>query len=847
MSERKDAGKRMRRFWQRKVKWLFALLFLAAEMMPSMTVHAYTVSSSKEATANMELVAQNAEAELYLDKSGAMLCLVDKSSGVAVETKIMDGDSGTAEIKANQKSDFIITYFKDSKASTANRQVNYTMAISSGQMEFNNIENGVRISYDLKEDKLSLDVVPAMISAERMESLVFDHISAENKEWLLENCYRLFEGNYLRSQSSSGVTQSFIRQVQEIFYEQGAYTEEELAYDNESFGIESTWTNLEIKVDLEYVLDGKDLVVRLPMDSLVTSDEEIIVNSITLLPYMLSARADESGYFVLPDGSGAVLNFNNGKVDANTYSSRVYGKDVLMDVKTLPVADYFATMPVIGAVYEDYALLAIVEEGQSMTEIFAKNSGRAESYNNAYFTFYITEKENVATTSSTSIMVNKFTGDSFDDTIVVRYKLLTDPEDLNYTGLAHAYQEYLIAQGVLEKRQQNSALYLEILGSSLEMKTMLGFPYKGVKELTSFKEAASILEDLNSRGVSNVNVQLDGWLDGGQRHENLSSVKLESTQGNKSSFKALVQKAQELGYGLYPNVCMQNIYPSYDLFQKGSAKSYAKKYGSRYLSNEYAVITEIMYAGDMMKNGLLWSPYVLSPSYLADYARKAVKGLSKYNVSGLTVTDMGSQLVADYNEKAAVSRETAATKVAEATDILQEKFNVIMKSPYQYAWEGVDMMSDMPTRSTEYTIFDYDVPFLQLVLDGCVSYSTEPLNHHTEKDLSEHLLKCIETRSNPKFYVMGADMGKLYYTLYAVNYLSISYSDWADGITEMYKEYEAFAGKVANSNIAMHETPAQKLVKVTYDNGVIVYVNYNDTPVTVDGRELEAKSYLLVE
>lgn len=310
MSERKDAGKRMRRFWQRKVKWLFALLFLAAEMMPSMTVHAYTVSSSKEATANMELVAQNAEAELYLDKSGAMLCLVDKSSGVAVETKIMDGDSGTAEIKANQKSDFIITYFKDSKASTANRQVNYTMAISSGQMEFNNIENGVRISYDLKEDKLSLDVVPAMISAERMESLVFDHISAENKEWLLENCYRLFEGNYLRSQSSSGVTQSFIRQVQEIFYEQGAYTEEELAYDNESFGIESTWTNLEIKVDLEYVLDGKDLVVRLPMDSLVTSDEEIIVNSITLLPYMLSARADESGYFVLPDGSGAVLNFN---------------------------------------------------------------------------------------------------------------------------------------------------------------------------------------------------------------------------------------------------------------------------------------------------------------------------------------------------------------------------------------------------------------------------------------------------------------------------------------------------------------------------------------------------------
>jgi len=847
MSERKDAGKRMRRFWQKKITWLFALLFLAVEIMPSMTVHAYSVSSPKEETAGMELVAQNAEAELYLDKSGAMFCLVDKSTGIAVETKIMNGDSGNAEIKANQKSDFIITYFKDSKANASARQVNYTMAIASEQVEYESIDNGMRVIYDMKENKLSMDVVPRMIPADRMQSLVFDHIDIETREWLLKQCYRLFEGNYIRTKDTKDVTQSFIRRVQDIFYEQGLYTEDELELDNSTFNLESDWTNLEIKVSLEYVLDGKDLVVRLPMDSLFISDDEIIVNSITLLPYMLSAREDEEGYYLLPDGSGAVFRFNNGKANAINYTSRVYGKDVLMDVTAVPSADYYATMPVIGAVYEDYALLAIVEQGQSMAEIFAKNSGKAESYSDAYFTFYITEKENVATTSGSSITVNKFTGDTFDETIAIRYKLLTDPKETNYSGLAHAYQDYLIAQGVLKKQYMEPALYLEILGSTLEQKTMLGFPYKGVKELTTFKEAASILEDLSSRGISNVNVQLDGWLDGGQRHENLSSVKLEGVQGNKSSFNALAKKAQELGYGLYPNVYMQNIYPSFDAFQKGSAKSYAKKHGSRYLSNDYAVITETVMAGFTLKAPLIWSPYVVSPSYLATYVQKAVKGISKYDVTGLTVADMGAQLAADYNEKSAVSRETAMSKVAEATDILQEKFDIIMKSPYQYAWEGVDLMSDLPDRSTEYTIFDYDVPFLQLVLDGCVSYSTEPLNNHTEKDMSELLLKCIETRSNPKFYVMEADMDELHYTLYAVNYLSINYGDWADRIEGLYKEYEAFASKVANSSIVMHETPAEKLVKVTYDNGVTVYVNYNSTTVKVDGKELAAKSYLLVE
>ena len=33
--------KRMRRLWQKKTALLFALLFLAVELMPSMTVHAY--------------------------------------------------------------------------------------------------------------------------------------------------------------------------------------------------------------------------------------------------------------------------------------------------------------------------------------------------------------------------------------------------------------------------------------------------------------------------------------------------------------------------------------------------------------------------------------------------------------------------------------------------------------------------------------------------------------------------------------------------------------------------------------------------------------------------------------
>ncbi len=834
----------MRRLWQKKTVLLFALLFLAMEALSPMTAYAYTVESPKSETAGMELVAETDQAALYLDREGALLCLMDKSSGVAVKTKIMDGDSGNATIKANQKSDFIISFYKDKKVAGTTSQSNYQMAIEAGQLDYEKIDGGVRINFMLKEDKLTLDCVPKYIAEERMQSLVLDYATPEQKKWL-EDYYRLFQGRYIRSKDS-GVRQSSLKTLYGIFYETGRYTEEDLVADNTENEYDGEWTNLEIQASVEYVLDGGDLLVRMPMDRLTKNDDKVILGSVTLLPYFLSATQEEKGYYVVPDGTGAVIGFNNEKLSATDYVSRVYGKDGLLNQEPLP-AEHYANMPLIGAVYEDYAMLAIVENGQSMAEINTRIAGKMDNYNSAYFVFYLTEQENVASGVSSTVRVNKFIGDPLQGSIVVRYKLLADAKEANYTGVAHAYRQYLIDQGVLTPAEnQGAELYLELLGSSLESRTFLGFPYRGVRSYTSFKEAASILEDLKGKGVDNAVVQLDGWLDGGQRHENLSSVKLESAQGSKSSFKALAETAEELGYGFYPNVAIQAIYPSFDAFQGGSARSYAKKYGSRYLSNQYASTTEVAMAGFTSRFPMIWSPYILSPTYLKTYTEKAVKGLSKFDLKGLTVIDVGTELLGDYNEKATVSRESTLGKVAESMDILEQQYELVMKTPYQYAWKGVTKMSDLPTNSTEYTVFDYDIPFLQLVLDGCVSYSTEPFNYSTEKDMSELLLKCIETRSNPKFFVMNAEMDDLYYALYA-DYLSINYSDWADRIAEVYEEYAAFAEKVAGSGIVSHETLAEKLVKVTYENGVTVYVNYGGTAVSADGRELAAKSYLLAE
>lgn len=55
-----------------------------------------------------------------------------------------------------------------------------------------------------------------------------------------------------------------------------------------------------------------------------------------LFPNMNAGYIDEEGYFVIPDGSGAVINFNNGKGSAVKYSQKMYGRDYAISQERAP-------------------------------------------------------------------------------------------------------------------------------------------------------------------------------------------------------------------------------------------------------------------------------------------------------------------------------------------------------------------------------------------------------------------------------------------------------------------------------------------------------------------------------
>lgn len=55
-----------------------------------------------------------------------------------------------------------------------------------------------------------------------------------------------------------------------------------------------------------------------------------------MLQFFNAAGMEDEGYMVVPDGSGAVINYNNCRYNAQAYSSEVYGRDTSIGLLTRP-------------------------------------------------------------------------------------------------------------------------------------------------------------------------------------------------------------------------------------------------------------------------------------------------------------------------------------------------------------------------------------------------------------------------------------------------------------------------------------------------------------------------------
>lgn len=74
-------------------------------------------------------------------------------------------------------------------------------------------------------------------------------------------------------------------------------------------------------------------------------------------------------------------------------------------------------------------------------------------------------------------------------------------------------------------------------------------------------------------------------------------------------------------------------------------------------------------------------------------------------------------------------------------------------------------------------------------------------------------------------------------------YYATTYANWRDEATDIYRQVNEALREVSGAAMIGHEIIDGDVRKVTYDNGITIYVNYGDAEKTVDGITIKANSY----
>lgn len=681
---------------------------------------------------------------------------------------------------------------------------------------------------------------PQVITAERMESLVLSNLEEGSISYrrVTEQAYVYGEVEGVPIwKLKSGIQTSILERLYTIFYEEAGYTAEDLTYDLESNGIKVEDRYPYFEIAIRYSLTDNALDVKLINEALVEKDKYPIVY-IDVLPYFGAGGVDDEGYLLIPDGSGAIIQFNQERAFSLPYNKRIYGKDLASFSQVKSEDSSKINLPVFGIKNNDLAMIAIAEEAPEMANVYANSSTQDNPYNYAYYRYNIREGEVYEFSSiNSSVFINEWTYYYNQKDFNVKYVVL-DETDASYSDMAKTYQEYLLTEGLVEKRDNTlePVLDLTLLGGYMVDENFIGIPYETVKSLTSASQAQTIIQTLGQTPIENINIYYQGFSNEGLKPSYMGDIDYDRSTGRKGDFQDLIAFAEEQSIDLYLESYINSAYTKKSISIKNEAVR--------------DVFGEIVYHYDYNPASLFIDStsrekYILSPHTFDDTFREINKVYERLGTSNIAYSDFGKDIYGSYKKDNTIFRYQ--TKEAIMRMLEESNFdNQMFRNPNLFAIKYADKITDIDISTSNYQVITYSVPFYQLALSGIVDYSGKAFNTDDQYAYNYHVMKAIETTANISMtwsYESTVDLVETEYS----KYYSTLYEYWLDTLEETYEEMLSLG--VYSQTLVDHEVLSSDglVTMATYSNGKKIIFNYRDYAFSQGSFTVAANTYLVIE
>ena len=626
---------------------------------------------------------------------------------------------------------------------------------------------------------------------------------------------------------------------------------------------------------VKYEITNDGLRASLLGSTIKYDKTKYVLNTISILPDFNAAKRTDKGYTFIPDGSGALVRFEDvyGKNIQVIISEAMYGNDYAYYQVGIKNSEQY-TMPVFGLVNNSVAngtgFFAIIEEGDSFA---MPTSAHNIMTNSAYAVFKITpsdvydlakfDKNGTQSNSSMSIT----SAYDYKGNYTVNYKLLTadetakannltDTYDTSYMGMAQYYRDYLVKNGSLkknEKIEEDVKLFIEVFGSIEVDDKVLTFPVRRNKPLTTFADVKAMqqyftnAEENEITSIKNMSFILKGFANGGILSNYPTKMKWQKDVGGYNGLVDLIKDSQDKGYEVTPDVDF--VYSYGTTWFSGYSND---KNGVRTLDNRFT--TKRIYYASTQTFERTGGVAVSSASFVYLYD-KFFNSIKDIEFTTLATRTLGSDLNSDFDKDEFYDRESSKNNTVALLKALtgandRKAYNLIVNAGNSYAIPYASTVLSAALDSSRRTNASEAIPFLGLVYHGSIEYAGNALN--TEGDSKYMFLKALENGASLYYTLAMQNYEYLKFNEEYNQYYSISYENLKDTILETYKEYnELMKGKQddyivehafmnteygynvkrAEDNKALNNS---LVVLVVYEDGEGFILNYNDYAVVVE-------------
>lgn len=658
----------------------------------------------------------------------------------------------------------------------------------------------------------------------------------------------------LRSELRSGMvlTAAQIMKRSVTHVRSGDTLKTDITFDDIKNGVKVTYffRKVGIRIPVSYVLEDDCLSVSVDTADITekyeNADEKtVLAQSVSLLNAFGAADSQEDGYFVIPDGSGAIINFNNQKNSAKTYQQMVYDTDVTAVPKTKGPVVEGVSLPMYGICKGENAMLAVAAEGDGSCMLCADVSGTGQSnteYNRCYFEFVLRASDQYYLGGDQLNSLDVYEQKLTNRKLQVRYYPLTASDTVNadggksldYVDIAARYRQYLLEEKQVPKTAEanQTSLYIDLYGGCMKQRNVLGFPVFMKTAVTSYSEMQDILQRLRDAGAENMTVSMNRWTDAGISGKVDFKAKASGTLGGASDFKKLTAFMEQNEIAWYPTVTNTAYY---------SGNGYRTLHDTAIrVSGSFARIVDYERA-----YGVPYSEKktmsLLSPNAFPELYQKLADNYADAGYTRVSIGGLSSVLYGDYGKKTGTSRDRTKEYVADSLKLLQSEVGAVLsKDPNAYVLPYTDTITDMPLFSSGFHLFDGDIPLYQLVMHGVMPYSTKAVNG--SYDAEQLVMLALASGSNLRFDLLGAESSELKDTDFDVYYYANA-DHWIENAAQYYQFTKDILAQVSDSEIISYVREDDKIV-TTYVNGTETVVDLNECAVTVNGQTRYLKDYI---